>query len=141
MSGTDLDARRSEMGRWLAHADDDVRAVVACLSISPPALPAAAYHCQQAAEKVLKGLLILAAVPFRRTHDLKELRNLVAPVFPDIEPLVTPLLPITVWGFAYRYPFEEEPQDPLDEDGIRVALAQIQALASAVTAASPPNPS
>jgi hypothetical protein len=42
------------------------------LSLNPPALGEAAYHCQQAAEKLVKDLLVAAAVAFRKTHDIDE---------------------------------------------------------------------
>jgi HEPN domain len=43
-----------------------------------------AYNCQQAAEKLIKGLLVLAAAPFRKTHDLDELSEAAAPIYPDL---------------------------------------------------------
>ena len=36
------------------------------------------FHCQQAAEKLLKALLSQLGVRFRRTHDLTELMDLLA---------------------------------------------------------------
>lgn len=39
-----------------------------------PSIPGiSAYHCQQAAEKALKGFLVWNDKPFRKTHDLREL--------------------------------------------------------------------
>ncbi len=37
------------------------------------------YHCQQAAEKHLKALLLHHGQPVKRTHDLEELVDLLAP--------------------------------------------------------------
>ena len=42
--------------RWLAVGQQDLRVVHLCLGAPAPELAAAAYHCQQAAEKRLKGL-------------------------------------------------------------------------------------
>ena len=36
------------------------------------------FHCQQALEKILKALLSLHGVRFRKTHDLRELIDLLA---------------------------------------------------------------
>ena len=35
------------------------------------------FHAQQAAEKLLKALLMAKNIPYRRTHDLRELIDLV----------------------------------------------------------------
>jgi len=42
------------------------------------------YHCQQAAEKHLKALLLHYGQPLKRTHDLEELVDLLAPFEPSI---------------------------------------------------------
>jgi HEPN domain-containing protein len=69
-----------------------------------PALGIAAYHCQQAAEKLVKGLLVVAGVGFPRTHDLLELAGRAAPFYSDLSSLLGALGPLTVWSVAYRYP-------------------------------------
>lgn len=68
----------------------------------------AAYHCQQAAEKLIKGLLVLAATPFRKTHDLDELSAAAVPLYPDLESLLGYVRVRTYWGFAFRYPMPAE---------------------------------
>ena len=40
---------------WLRKAETDQRAAEALLKLKPPLCDAAAFHCQQAAEKLLKG--------------------------------------------------------------------------------------
>jgi hypothetical protein len=51
MNGDDVFERRREAASWLAIAREDVRVAQACLSLDPPAVGVAAYHCQKAAEK------------------------------------------------------------------------------------------
>ena len=67
MSGPDEGAieteRRREAARWLAVAMEDARVALACLEMARPAFGIAAYHCQQAAEKLVKGLAG-RAIPF-----------------------------------------------------------------------------
>ena len=68
MSGNDLDfdeERRRAADGWLAVATADIRAVRLCLDADEPMLGIAAYHCQQAAEKVVKGMLVMAGIPPR----------------------------------------------------------------------------
>ncbi len=47
---------------WLAAADDDLRATRGCLHGPEPTPTSAAYHCQQAAEKLLKAVLVSAGI-------------------------------------------------------------------------------
>ena len=116
MSGRDEAAlaaeRRREATRWLAIAADDARVARACLEMAQPALGIAAYHCQQAAEKLGKGLLIVAGAGFPRTHDLAELAGRASPLYPDLKSLFDSLSPLTVWNVAYRYPGAEEDEEP-----------------------------
>jgi hypothetical protein len=82
MNGDEVAEQRREATGWLAIAREDVRVVRACLALDPPAFGMAAYHCQQAAEKLTKGLLAAAGVAFRKTHDLDELADLAAAYYP-----------------------------------------------------------
>ncbi len=97
----------------------------ACID-APEAIPeTAAYHCQQAVEKVIKGLLVLARVPFRKTHDLETLRDLVVPCFPDLTTRIDRLVPLTDWGHAFRYPdLGSEPVPSVDT--LRTVLIDVR---------------
>ena len=134
MSDIDPAKQRDELKAWLARADEDLAAIRACLDARPPVIGVAAYHCQQAAEKLIKGLLVLAAIPFRKTHDLDELSHLAVPAYPDAEPLLAHLRVRTYWGFAFRYPMpgeneatHEPPAAPEVEETLR-HLSDLRAL-------------
>jgi HEPN domain-containing protein len=73
MSGLDPDDPWPEVLEWLQVAASDQRAVRLCLSANPPLCDVATFHCQQAAEKLLKGFLVRAGADFRKTHDLDAL--------------------------------------------------------------------
>lgn len=54
MSGDDPELARDRLRvsrSWLHHAAEDLRVARVCMTITPPSLGTAAYHCQQAAEK------------------------------------------------------------------------------------------
>ena len=137
MSGVDPARQRHEATAWLAKADDDIRAVRLCLDARPPVLGIAAYHCQQAAEKLLKGLLVLAAIPFRKTHDLDELSAAAVAIDPQLEPLLGHVRVRTYWGFAFRYPaLGEGDQEPPTGDEIEVTLRHLSDLRSHLAAAT-----
>lgn len=56
--------------RWLQEADTDLPTVeILMASINPP-FDSVCFHAQQAAEKLLKALLIAHKIPLPKTHDL-----------------------------------------------------------------------
>jgi HEPN domain-containing protein len=109
MSGSDPADIWQEVLSWLRVAENDRRAVKACLDIEPPLRDVAAFHCQQAAEKLLKGFLVHASIDFGKTHDLEKLGQIVAARFPHVEPLAAAMRDWTNWNIAYRYPDIGEP--------------------------------
>jgi HEPN domain-containing protein len=116
MTGTDdlsSQENRREAGRWLTLVEEDMDVAIAAARLSLPRLGAAAFHLQQAAEKVVKALLVLSGKPFRRTHDLDYLVTKLAPISPAFQETLEQLRPLTVWGVAFRYPaVDDEPTPP-----------------------------
>jgi len=106
MSGPDPSDRWTNVLAWLRIAAPDERAARICLAAEPPLPDVAAYRCQQAGEKILKGFLVLADTDFRSTPDLDELGRSVMLRFPDVAALVAPIGAWTVWGVEHRYPSE-----------------------------------
>jgi HEPN domain-containing protein len=106
MSGSNQDdaAQWEEARRWFAIAEQDLRVVRLCLQARPPASAAAAYHCQQSAEKLIKGLLVAAAVPFRKVHDLDELADQAVRYYPNLLQYMDFCRPLSRWGSVFRYP-------------------------------------
>lgn len=129
MSGTDRAAVRAQVQAWLTVADADRRAALACLAASPPLAAVAAFHCQQAAEKLLKGFLVHTGATFRKTHDLRELGDAATTKFPDLAPLIAAMEEWTIWNVAYRYPTEELPEPEPATEELRQALDILDRLA------------
>jgi HEPN domain-containing protein len=71
-----------------------------------PYLDTAIYHCQQLAEKVVKGWLVYHDVSFEKTHDLRLLVTLAAEVEPKFTAWHDAAERITPYATAYRYPGE-----------------------------------
>lgn len=135
MSEPDPADRRNTLPRRLDAAQADARVARMCLEMAPPQPGVAAYHFQQAAEKVLKGLLVLADVDFRKTHDLDALGASVVVAYPALEPLVAPVRAWTGWGVAYQYPDAPNPPEPQPSaEQMTAALAHIARLADALEA-------
>jgi HEPN domain-containing protein len=110
-SATTPESRR-EARRWLLIVEEDLDVANAAVQLPRPRHGAAAYHLQQAAEKLIKSLLILNGVPFRRVHDLDELVTRLLPICPQFAETLESLRALTVWGVAYRYPSLEDEPDP-----------------------------
>ncbi|HEY0836276.1 MAG TPA: HEPN domain-containing protein [Azospirillum sp.] len=115
MSATDRAAVLDEARRWWAVAAEDLRVARMCLAMAPPSPGNAAYHCQQAAEKTMKGLLVAAGAGFRKVHDLDELADAVCPLYPGLAGDLEQCRPFSSWATEYRCPPEDEAPPPTDE--------------------------
>jgi hypothetical protein len=83
-------------------------------------------------EKLTKALLVLARVPFRKTHDQQALRDLVVPRFPHLTDTIDGLVPLTDWGDVFRCPDLGGEPVPSPEV-LRGVLNDIRHLAERVT--------
>jgi HEPN domain-containing protein len=61
------------------------------------------FHCQQAAEKLLKALLSELGVRFRKTHDLRERMDLLEDVGHPVPSSLVDLDRLTPYGILFRY--------------------------------------
>lgn len=130
MSGDDSELARDRrhIGRsWLNHATEDLRIARVCIGLAPPSLATAAYLCQQAAEKAVKGLLVMADVPFAKTHDLQRLGTLAASHYPQCADVLLAIRGLTAWNFAFRYPALDEVVEP-SPDELNAAMQPITTL-------------
>ena len=88
MKSSDPHARWEAVENRLAVAHEDRRVAAVCLATDPPLRGVAAFHCQQAVEKLLKGFLTLAGKRSRKTHSLEQLGAMAQASFPEITDLV-----------------------------------------------------
>ncbi|MEQ9643673.1 MAG: HEPN domain-containing protein [Alphaproteobacteria bacterium] len=88
---------------WLAAAEDDLRAISGCLFGPEPTATAAAYHCQQAAEKLIKSALVLGGVHPPKSHDLGALLDRLDAQDP-LQPVLQPLTRFAPYAWLFRYP-------------------------------------
>ena len=138
MKAPDPLARWNAVERWLRVAERDRRIALAAMTSVPPLHDGAAFHCQQAIEKLLKGFLTLAGKRGGKTHSLEQLGALAQQSFPDIAELVAAAHDWTKWSWVYRYPDEAPPPEP-DEAEIRAALEIIARLAARLREKQPPS--
>ena len=119
----------SETRGWFARARADIRAAECDLGASPALLGDAAFHCQQAAEKAVKGFLPWHGRPFRKTHSLEELGEQCLNVDRGLEAVIDPAVPLTEYAWKFRYPGEpEEPTRPEVEEALSLARKLYEAI-------------
>ena len=121
MSAEGIDPPRE----WLAFARRDLE--MAELLLGADYLDGAAFHAQQAMEKVLKAALVRAGVRPPRTHDLVELAAAA-----DLSDLSPPeslrLYEVARWSVVIRYPSGDE-ASPAFAD-VKAAIEEARAFAA-----------
>ena len=92
------------VAQWLARAADDLEAAERALA-KDPLCWVAAFHAQQAAEKLLKALLTRRRVEYEKSHNIDYLLDLCATVEPQMEALRMSANRLTDYAVDSRYPF------------------------------------
>lgn len=115
-------AKVAECRGWLGRAWADLESATILLGAARPRPDAALFHCQQAAEKAWKGFLFWHDVPFRKTHNLRELGEACGALDSSLRPLAERAEDLTPFAWLFRYPGDlEEP--PREEAEAALALA------------------
>ena len=96
---------------WLLKAQRDLLSARRLAGGDEPLWDTAVYHCQQAAEKVVKGYLVFHDRRFKKTHDVEDLVIMAEAcdkrfaAWHDAAKLVTP------YAQAFRYPADAPEPD------------------------------
>jgi len=96
--------KAQEARAWFQKAVNDLRGADIDLAASPPLIEDALFHCQQAAEKAMKGFLTAHDRLFRKTHDLDELGRSCEGVDPNLAAVLGEARDLTVFAWEFRYP-------------------------------------
>ena len=103
---------------WYKFADMDLAAAEYLKTMVPTPIEIICYHCQQAAEKYLKGFLASCGEAIQKTHDLVLLNKRCQKHNKAFTRLENACLFLTDFGVAIRYPF---PMD-VNESDMNLAL-------------------
>jgi len=125
----------------MAKAAEDEAAVDA-LTCNPRIADAiVGFHCQQAAEKMLKAVLTAAGGSVPKTHDLQELLDLLASSGLTVPPEVLDAWKLTPFAVVLRYPVSSPPPGTLARDEAVSMTRAIRAWAEAeLQRLAPPPP-
>ena len=89
--------------QWLGKAVQDLAAAKILLREETSFLSTVGFHCQQAAEKLLKALLSEFGIAFPRTHNLRLLMDLLVDGGYPLPPELDDLDSLTPFGTLFRY--------------------------------------
>ncbi len=101
-----MDAKHSLVRKWLVKARRDLLSAKRLARGSDPYLDTAIYHCQQCAEKAVKGWLVYHDQFFEKTHDLRLLVTLASEIEPKFTEWFDVAEQISPYATSYRYPGE-----------------------------------
>jgi HEPN domain-containing protein len=90
--------------QWVRKAENDIAAVRHLFKHKPILSDEICFHCQQAIEKYLKGLLTEKGLPIQKTHDLTILLQQLIPTDATLRSLQRGLKGVTRYAVEYRYP-------------------------------------
>jgi HEPN domain-containing protein len=112
----------AEARAWFQKAANDLRGADIDLTANPPLIEDALFHCQQAAEKSMKGFLAAHEQVFRKTHDLDELGRKCENIDPSLISRLTAARDLTVFAWEFRYPGDTEiPSEGEAKDALATA--------------------
>ena len=106
-----MDSRSFEFAReWLEKSEHDRSAAYTLMKADPPLPDIAAFHCQQAFEKMFKAFLTFHGKVFEKTHDLGRLCKLCESIDSDFGIFLDRVDVYTDFAVDYRYPGVTEPE-------------------------------
>ena len=126
--------RVSETKAWILKSASDLHAAAHDLTAVPPLLEDVVFHCQQGAEKALKGYLTWHDQRFRKTHSIEEVGEQCLTIDASLKPVVDRAVPLTEYAWKFRYP--GDPDEPTQEEADE-ALAIAREVFDAILARLP----
>jgi len=96
---------KSVIAEWLRYAGNDFETVKILSQHHPMQLEIICYHCQQAAEKVLKAFLLYNDREPSKTHNLENLVDLCKEISGEFDEIIEECEYLNPFGVQLRYPF------------------------------------
>ena len=99
-------AKQELVQSWLIKSQSDLAAARKLSTDPNPYLDSAIYHCQQAAEKAVKGFLVFHDKLFEKTHDMEVLIESAMSFDTKFSAWLDAGERLTPYAAIYRYPGE-----------------------------------
>lgn len=118
--------RLEQAGKYLRKAADDETLLDAVMGMANVSDDIFGFHCQQAAEKLLKAFLSALALRFQKTHDLQELMTLLENAGHALPHELTHVDELTPFAVQWRYDYFT-PSTPFDRKMARELIRHLHA--------------
>jgi len=118
---------------WQRFAAMDLNSAEYLMNMYPVPVEIICYHCQQSAEKHLKGYLVLCGINPPKIHDLDELCKLCLKFSDTFEDIADRCSELTAYAVQPRYPMELL----IEEQDMRQALNDSKIIRDFVLALAP----
>lgn len=116
------EAKRQLVQSWLTKAQRDLASARVLAASQPALLDTAIYHCQQGAEKAVKGFLVFCDQAFERIHDVEVLIRAAVPYAAEFSAWVEVGRRLTPYARIFRYPGHfTEPSAEQFKEAVRAA--------------------
>jgi len=119
-----------EASKWQRLANMDLKTAKYLTNMKPLPIEIICYHCQQSAEKYLKGYLVFCGITPPKMHDLDELCKLCAKYSDTFKDIADQCSDLTAYGVQPRYPAEII----LDKDDMKQALKSAKKIKAFISA-------
>lgn len=107
---------------WFYRAERDFDSIKILMNARYPVpFEIVCFHCQQAAEKYVKGVMTASDIKVIKTHDIAVLLEMLK-IKADVKPIASACEFLTRYAVAYRYPFSPD----VDESEARMAITEAQ---------------
>ena len=94
----------NDQQRWFDYAQNDFEAASILAGQVKPKFEIVCYHCQQCAEKMLKGYIAHKGGKLQKVHDLVVLCESCSVYDPDFDKIMVNCSDLTIYASEVRYP-------------------------------------
>lgn len=109
---------------WFRKADNDIKAAQIIIKEEQPPTDTICFHCQQSAEKYLKGYFTKKAQEFLKSHDLDYLLKLCVDIDKRFSRYREAALILNKYGIEPRYPADIPVYYSIEESMKAIELAK-----------------
>lgn len=103
---------------WFSYAENDLNSAKFLMKMHPIPIEIICYHCQQSAEKYLKGYIALNGGSIIKTHDLIILNKACTKYDKDFYKIENDCIELVDYGIQTRYPYHID----LEENDMKEAI-------------------
>jgi HEPN domain-containing protein len=135
-----MDDYPHQLGLWIKKAKSDLATARIPIQGEETHLDSGVYHCQQAVEKALKGMLASQGQSIPRTHDLESLLSKCVVIDPALSTWEKAMALLSPYATVFRYPGELfEPSSEDAEEALRIASDKVELAVNWIIFFQPPT--